>query len=65
MNNYSLFEHPVEIHDKKTLNNFIQNSVIDISNLKGVKRSGSAWTFYCYLHYEVVIYKLILHLVTL
>jgi hypothetical protein len=39
------------------LNDFIHNSVIDISHSKGIKRSDSSWTFYCYLHYELVIYK--------
>ncbi len=28
-----------------------------MSNFKGIKRSDSSWTFYCYLHYEVIIYK--------
>ncbi len=57
INNNALFEHPVPIHDRNFLNEFIHNSVIDIANLKGIKRSDSQWTFYCYSHYEVVIYK--------
>ena len=57
INNKSLFEHPIEIHDRKTLNNFINKSVIDIANQKGVTRDDTQWSFYQYLHYEVVIYK--------
>ena len=34
INNNSLFEHPIEIHDRKTLNNFINKSVVDIASLK-------------------------------
>ena len=57
INNNSLFEHPIEIHDRKTLNNFVNKSVIDIASLKKIDRDGSDWKFYYYLHYEVVIYK--------
>ncbi len=39
------------------MNEFIHKSVIDIANLKGIKHSDSRRTLYCYLHYEVVIYK--------
>jgi hypothetical protein len=57
INNGSLFEHPREIHDRKTLNNLINDAVIDIANQKGVIRDDSEWKFYSYLHYEIVIYK--------
>ena len=57
INNNALFEHPIEIHDRKTLNEFINKSVIDIASLKKIDRDGSDWKFYYYLHYEVVIYK--------
>ena len=56
LNNGALFTHPMEIHDRKTLNEFINEAVIDIANQKGVKRENSEWKFYQYLHYEVVIY---------
>ncbi len=57
INNNSLFENPIEIHDRKTLNEFINKSVIDISSLNKVIRETSEWKFYYYLHYEVVVYK--------
>ena len=57
INNNSLFEHPIEIHDRKTLNEFINKSVIDIASLKKINRADSVWKFYYYLHYEIVIYK--------
>jgi hypothetical protein len=57
INNNSLYEHPIEIHDRKTSNEFIYKSVIDIVNLKGVTRDNTQWLFYQYLHYEVVIYR--------
>ena len=34
MGNNAMFAHPVEIHDRNTLNKFIHNSVINISTLK-------------------------------
>ena len=34
INNNFLFDHPIEIHDRKTLNEFINKSVIDIASLK-------------------------------
>jgi hypothetical protein len=41
INNNQLFEHPVSIHDRKTLNDFINKSVIDISHLQGIKRDNT------------------------
>ena len=57
MGNNAMFEHPVEIHDRKTLTKFIHDSVIDISMLKPKNKvEDSAWKFYTYLHYEIVVY---------
>ena len=57
-NNNSLFDHPVEIHDRKTLLKFVHDAVVKISQIfikKGFEDSG--WKFHSYLHYEVVVYK--------
>jgi hypothetical protein len=54
--NNPFFEYPVEIHDRKTLNKFIQDSVIDISNSKpALKVEDSEWKFHSYLHDEIVV----------
>ena len=58
INNNSLFEHPAEIHDRKTLTQFSHEAVIKIAKLDGLKGfEDSEWKFYSYLHYEVVVYK--------
>ena len=58
MGNNAMFEHPVEIHDRKTLTTFIHESVISISTLKPAKKvEDSEWKFYSYLHYEIVVYQ--------
>ena len=58
MGNNAMFEHPVEIHDRKTLTKFIHDSVIDISMLKPKNKvEDSEWKFYTYLHYEIVVYQ--------
>ena len=46
MGNNSMFVHPVEIHDRKTLTKFIHESVIEISTLKPAKKAeNSEWKF--------------------
>ena len=51
INNNSLFEHPVEIHDRKTLTKFGQDAVIKIAQLDGLKGfEDREWKFYSYLH---------------
>ena len=58
MGNNVMFEHPVEIYDRKTLIKFSHDAVIKIAQLDGLKGfDDSAWKFYSYLHYEIVIYK--------
>jgi hypothetical protein len=58
INNNALFEHPSEIHDRKTLTKFSHEAVIKIAQLDGLKGfEDSEWKFYSYLHYEVVVYK--------
>ncbi len=58
MNNNSLLEHPVEIHDRKTLTKFSHEAAIKIAALDGLKGfEDSEQKFYTYLHYEVVVYK--------
>ena len=57
-NNNTLFEHPIEVHDRKTLIKFSHDAVIKIAQLDGLKGfEDSEWKFYSYLHYEIVIYK--------
>ena len=66
MGNNAMFEHPVEIHDRKTLTKFFHDSVIDISTLKPAKKvENSEWKFYTYLHYEIVVYQTNLTIETL
>ncbi len=48
INNNALFEHLIEIHDIKTLNEFINKAVVDIAGLKKIDRDGSDWKFYYY-----------------
>jgi len=58
INNNPLFDHPIEIHDRKTLTQFSHEAVIKIAKLDGLKGfEDSEWKFYSYLHYEVVVYK--------
>ena len=53
INNNSLFEHPAEIHDRKTLTKFSHEAVIKIAELEGLKGfEDSEWKFHSYLHYE-------------
>ena len=57
-NNNSLFEHPAEIHDRKTLTKFVHEAVIKIAELESLKGfEDSEWKFHSYLHYEIVVYK--------
>ena len=46
INNNSLFEHPAEIHDRKTLTKFSHEAVIKIAKLDGLKGfEDSEWKF--------------------
>ncbi len=47
----------LEFLTEKLLNDFIQNSVIDISNLIGIERDNTELAFHSYIHYKIVIYK--------